>query len=98
LIAGLSKRQCVPEKSPHVCRQRHQVAVAAPDPFEWLFFAGHGAIILEKVYSSIAIGLPELQDQAMGFTSTMAGVAISQLCIPLRGSLQAVQGRLLTVI
>ena len=77
LIAGLSKRQCVTEKSPNVCRQRHQVVMAAPDPFERFFFAGHRAIILEKVYSAIAIGPPELQDQAIGFTSTMASVAIS---------------------
>jgi hypothetical protein len=77
LIAGLSKGQCITEKSPNVCGQRHQVAMAAPDPFERLFFADHRAIILEKVYSSIAIAPPELQDQAIGFTSTMPGVAIS---------------------
>jgi hypothetical protein len=46
--------------------------MAAPDPFERLFFAGHRTVILEKVYSAIAIGSPELPDQAIGFTAAMA--------------------------
>jgi len=33
LIAGLSKRQCVTEESPHIGRQPHQVPVAATYPF-----------------------------------------------------------------
>jgi hypothetical protein len=39
--------------------------VAAPYPFERLFFAGHRIIILEQVYSAIAFSLRALRGQAM---------------------------------
>jgi hypothetical protein len=42
LIAHLRQRQCVTEAPAHVRRQRHQILVAARDPFERFFFIGHG--------------------------------------------------------
>ena len=41
LVAHLGQRQRITETPTHVGRQRHQILVAARDPFERFFFIDH---------------------------------------------------------
>lgn len=45
LIAYLRQRERVTETATHVGRQRHQILVAARDPFERFFFVCHDGIL-----------------------------------------------------
>ena len=45
LVAQLSQRQRITETPTHVGRQRHQILVAARDPFERFLFIDHDRIL-----------------------------------------------------